>query len=153
MNFVLNLVFQFFLLFPQKKISYKSKMIFSLIVSIISQILIPIVVLLFSDLPGFIMTSLIILIQGFANAIVLSTMYAMVSYLPFKYIIAMSSGQGIAGILMNVVRYILLLSFGDSSDETTINIEAIIFFSFASLFSFVCLILLFVNKELILDGL
>lgn len=84
-----------------------------------------------------------------ANAVGLSSLYGIVSYLPLPCIIAMSTGQGFAGILMNVVRYITLFSFfsGDLTDEQIKNnkfYESLIFFSFSALVCVACLIYTFV---------
>ena len=57
----------------------------------------------------------------------------------------MSTGQGFAGILMNVVRYITLFCFfsGDLTPEQTKEnkfYESLIFFSFSALVCVACLI-------------
>ena len=49
-----------------------------------------------------------ILLQGFLNAITVNSFFGLVSYFPIDIIISMSSGQGIAGILMNFIQYIVL---------------------------------------------
>ena len=84
-----------------------------------------------------------------ANAVGLSSLYGIVSYLPLECIIAMSTGQGFAGILMNVVRYITLFAFfsGDLTDEEIKNnkfYESLIFFSFSALVCVACLAYTFV---------
>lgn len=87
--------------------------------------------------------------SGLANAFGLSSLYGIVSYLPLQCIIAMITGQGFAGILMNIVRYITLFAFfsGDLSDEQTKNnkfYESLIFFSFSALVCVACLVYTFV---------
>ena len=72
-------------------------------------------------------------------------MYGVVSYLPLNCIIAMSTGQGFAGILMNIVRYITLFAFfhGDNTAEELKSkkfYESIIFFSFSALVCIACLV-------------
>lgn len=84
-----------------------------------------------------------------ANAVGLSSLYGIVSYLPMQCIIAMSTGQGFAGILMNVVRYITLFAFfsGDLTDEEIKNYkfyESLIFFSFSALVCVACLVYTYV---------
>ena len=112
----------------------------------IALVLLPIVTYSFNGLVGFIATSFIILFQGFANAVVLSGLYGLASFLPGKYILAMSTGQGISGVLMNVVRYIVILSFGDSDDDLTITKSAIVFFAMAALIVITNIYFLFVIK-------
>jgi hypothetical protein len=57
----------------------------------------------------------------------------------------MSTGQGIAGILMNVVRYVILMSLGsDPNDEHAIILGSVIFFSISALILVVCVIFVFV---------
>jgi len=75
-------------------------------------------------------------------------LYGIVSYLPLQCIIAMSTGQGFAGILMNVVRYITLFCFfsGNLTEEEIENnkfYESIIFFSFSALVCVCCLVVTF----------
>jgi hypothetical protein len=151
MNSFFNVVFQFVLLFTKKKISYKTQILFSLIVSIFSLFTLPIVVVFIKGLTGFIITSAIILLQGLANAVVLSCLYGIVSFLPFEFIIAMSTGQGIAGILMNACRYIILIALGsDPNDENAIVLGSIIFFSISAIVLIICLIFVFVRTYYII---
>lgn len=133
MNFILNLVFQSLIVLMGNKFSYRILILVGMIISTIALCILPIVVYFISGLTGFLLTSFIILFQGFANAIVLSGFYGIASFLPVKYVIAFSTGQGLAGILMNVIRYIVILSFGDSEDDVTITKGAIVFFAIAAL--------------------
>ena len=93
----------------------------------------PIVVYCFQGLFGFLLTSFIILFQGFANAVLLSGLYGIASFLPFKYVIAMNTGQGFSGVIMNLVRYIVIFSLKNADDDSSILIGAVIFFTTASL--------------------
>ena len=105
----------------------------------------PIAVIFLDGLTSFLVTCLIISLQGLANAIALSCFYSIISFLPFHYIIVFSTGQGIAGILMNVVRYILLLSLGsDANDKDTIILGSLIFFGISAIILTICLIFVFV---------
>lgn len=58
----------------------------------------------------------------------------------------MSTGQGFAGILMNLTRYITLAAFSSdefsSSEEKKINKfrESLVFFSFSGLICFLCIL-------------
>jgi hypothetical protein len=106
-------------------------------------IALPISVILLTDTTSFFTTSFIILLQGLANAILLSCFYGIISFLPFEYIISFSTGQGIAGILMNVTRYIILLSMGDPKLERNIIIGSMIFFGISALIISLCIVFLF----------
>jgi hypothetical protein len=143
MNFVLSVVFQFILLFMKNRFSFKNQILFSLTASVASMIAIPISVIYIEGLPSFITTSSIIMMQGLANAILLSSFYSIVSFLPFEFIIAFSTGQGIAGILMNLTRYFILFSLGDPRLEKNIIMGSLIFFSISALIISVCIVFLF----------
>lgn len=65
--------------------------------------------------------------------------------MPFKYIIAVSTGQAIAGIMLNVIEYILLAIMGDVDlTPSQHKTKAFIFFSFAALIVFINILFLFV---------
>ena len=144
MNFILNVVFQFVLLFTKKKLSFKTQILYSLIISVLSMAALPISVIYLEGLTSFLVTSFIILLQGLANAIILSCFYAIISFLPFQYIICFSTGQGIAGILMNVTRYLILLCLGDPTLEKNIILGSLIFFAISALIISLCIVFLFV---------
>ena len=133
MNFILNLVFQFLLVFYGNKFSYKTQLTICLIISGICLTLLPIIVFFFKGLTGFLFTSFIIIFQGFSNAVLLSGFYGIASFLPMKYVIAFSTGQGLSGIIMNVIRYIVIFALGDGEDDGTITKGAVIFFIMAAI--------------------
>ncbi len=109
----------------------------------ISMILLPISVIFITGSTGFLITCLIILLQGLANAIVLSNLYAITSFLPFEFIIAFSTGQGLAGILMNLTRYVILASFGSNSGtEKNIILGSLIFFGISAFITGLCIVFL-----------
>ena len=148
LNFFLNIIFQFILLFKQKFISYKMQLLIVLSLSAISLIILPISVI---NLPknstsNIIVTSIMILFQGFLNAITQNSFFGLVSYFPIDIIVSMSSGQGIAGILMNCIQYLVLFFIGDfdvkNSEEKNDNIGkkgSLIFFSISVLIILICL--------------
>ena len=88
-----------------------------------------------------------ILLQGFLNAITVNSFFGLVSYFPIDIIISMSSGQGIAGILMNFIQYIVLFFIGDIDSKNKPEIEndniskkgGIIFFSISVIIILICL--------------
>ena len=151
MNFVLNVVFQFIMVLCGNKFgTYKFQILVSLIVQIVILATLPIVVSQISGLGGFVFTSLLITLLGLANAVLLSAIFGVVAFLPFAYIIAMSTGQGLAGITMNVIRYFVTLGlgspFGLPKDEkdTYYFVTGLIFFSIAAVFMVVNMLLIIV---------
>jgi ABC-type multidrug transport system fused ATPase/permease subunit len=84
------------------------------------------------------LTGGIILFQGLVNAFCCSGFFGLTSFFPMEMIISLSSGQGISGILMNVIGFIVIAST-DSEDP---KIGAVIFFSISGLIILICLIIL-----------
>jgi hypothetical protein len=121
--------FQFVLVFTKKRVSYKTQCIASLIISCFSLGMLPVAMLTMGHLAAFVVCAIVVTIQGFANAVVLSCLFGIISYLPFKYIIAMSWGQGAGAVFLNIIQYILLASLGDPENEKNINLNAIIFYA------------------------
>lgn len=144
LNFALNIAFQFILLFKKKTMSYRSQLIFTLILSTVSLLSLPACVLLFNKpIYSFLATGVNILIQGFINAVCLSSFFGIASYFPVENIIMMSTGQGIAGILMNIIQYVILftLSIGsDDNDKSKLNriIGTWIFFGISAVILLIC---------------
>ena len=148
LNFFLNIIFQFILLFKQKFISYKMQLLIVLSLSAISLIILPISVI---NLPknsnsNIIVTTIMILFQGFLNAITQNSFFGLVSYFPIDIIVSMSSGQGIAGILMNCIQYLVLFFIGDLNDNNTKEKNddiskkgSLIFFSISVIIILICL--------------
>lgn len=76
----------------------------------------------------------------------LTSLYGIVSFLPIECIFAMATGQGVAGILMNITRYITLICFSSNSTSTEEEIkmnkfkESLVFFSFSGFICFLCVL-------------
>ena len=143
-NFALNIVFQFVMIWKKQLISYKIQLIFGLIASVITLIILPIVVVSFekNSKTGFGLTGVIILFQGLVNAFCCSGFYGITSFFPMEMIISLSTGQGISGILMNVIGYIVIASIDTGDEDKDNKYGAIIFFSISSLILLVTLIIL-----------
>ena len=155
-NFALNIVFQFILIFRKQLSTYKNQLIFSLVCSGILLIVLPLSVSALKDKQTInaVLTSIMILFQGLLNAVCQSSFFGLVSFFPTDIIVVMSTGQGIVGILMNVIQYILTFIFQENENYNT---QAIIFFSIAFLIIVISLIFLFLvykndyfKKQLIL---
>ena len=145
LNFSLNIVFQFLLLYNKDMFPMKFRLIFGLIFSIVSLVILPIIVISFekNSLTGFIFTAVVILFQGLVNALCCSGFFALSSFFPLEMIIALSSGQGVSGILMNVIQYIVLLSVDTGDKDNDAKYGALIFFSISGFVLLICLFILF----------
>lgn len=152
MNFALNILFQFVLVCNKKILSYKIQLLFTIIISMITLILLPLSVIFFEQKLGFYLSCGVILFQGFINAVCLSSFFGLVSYFPVENIVMLSTGQGVAGILMNVIKYITLVSL-TSFDKREQNIlGTLIFFSISAVIMLICfifVILAYKNKYFI----
>lgn len=149
LNFVLNIIFQLIMIWKKQFLSYKIQLIFGLIASIVSLVILPIVVISFekNSLIGFILTGGIILIQGFVNAFCSSGFFGLTSFFPMDMIISLSTGQGVSGILMNIIGYIVLASVNTGNSDDDAKLGAIIFFSISGFILLITLItLLFAFK-------
>ena len=138
MNFILNLIIQFLLLTTKKIIKYKTQIYLSLILFLINIILLPIITIYIKGNLGFKINCIIMLFNGIGNALISFSSFGLVSFFPIKCLISLSLGQGIAGILMNILRYIILFTLGDN--EKNINLGTYIFFSVSA---FILLITIF----------
>ena len=168
LNFALNIIFQFILLFKKKLFTYKTQLLFSVTLSGILLIILPLSVISLKkdSLTNRIIASIMILFQGLLNAICQSSFFGLVSFFPIDIIVNMSTGQGIAGILMNIIQYIVIFTIGDidknkrqSENDTIVKKSGIIFFSisvFIIVVSLVFIILIYRNNyfknKLILSG-
>ena len=138
MNFILNLIIQFLLLTTKKILKYKTQIYISLTLFLINIILLPIITIYIKGNLGFKINCIIMLFNGIGNALISFSSFGLVSFFPIKCLINLSLGQGFAGILMNLLRYIILFSLGD--DEKNINLSSYIFFSVSA---FILLITIF----------
>jgi hypothetical protein len=144
MNSILNVIFQFILIITGKYFTYKFLILASLTISALSLIALPIVVPLIPGLPGFIITCIIFLLQGFAVAL-LNCYYCIIAFLPDKYRVAYSTGCGIAGILSNILKYVVLMVFNKEDDKEEAILASIIFFGISSLILVACIVCLLVS--------
>ena len=149
-NFLFNIIFQFIMIFKRDFLSYKVMLIFGLIASIFSLVALPLVVTSFekNSLAGFLITAGLILFQGLVNAFCTGGFFGLTSFFPMEMIIALSTGQGVSGILMNIIGYIVLFSVNSGNEDDDAKYGAIIFFSISGLILLICLaILLFAFKS------
>lgn len=143
-NFALNIVFQFIMIWKKQLLSYKVQLLFGLIASIITLVILPIVVVSFekNSTSGFALTAILILFQGLVNAFCCSGFYGLTSFFPMEMIISLSTGQGISGILMNLIGYIVLTLVDTGNADDDAKYGAIIFFTISGVILLICLIIL-----------
>ena len=143
-NFALNIAFQLIMIWKKQILPYKIQLIIGLIASIFSLLSLPIVVVNFekNSLTGFILSAAIILIQGLINALCMSGFFGLTSFFPREMIISLSTGQGISGILMNIIGYIVLASVNTGDDDYNTKLGAIIYFSISGFILLLTLITL-----------
>jgi len=149
LNFFPNIILQFILLYKKDLFKIKFQLILGLIASIALLIIIPITIFILKNYETLLMIIIIILILifGLVNALCNSGFFAFVSSFPLEMIIALSTGQGFSGIIMNVIKYIvtpIMTVFDESKREM---IAAIIIFVISALILLVCLILLLTRLE------
>ncbi len=149
LNFSLNIVFQFIMIFKKQLFSFKIQLLFGLIASVITIVILPLIVISFdkNSVVGFGFTAILILFQGLVNALCCNGFFGLTSFFPMEMIIALSTGQGISGILMNIITYIVLFFVDTGNEDNNQKYGAIIFFSISGFILLVCLfILLFAFK-------
>jgi len=144
LNYSLNILFQLILIWKKQIISYKIELIIGIIGSFISLIILPLIVIFFEkdSLIGFIITAIIILILGYVDAFCSSGFFGLASFFPKKMIICFSTGQGISGILMNIISYIVILSVNTGDNDKDAKLGAIIFFSISGFILLITLLIL-----------
>ena len=150
LNFAPNIILQFILLYKKNLFKIQIQLIFGLISSIVLLIIIPISVILLKDNEtlNMIVTIILILIMGLINALCTSGFFAFASFFPLEMIISLSTGQGIAGILLNIIMYILLptVNYNDANKKEII--KTIIFFSISAFILIMCLLCLIFSLKL-----
>ena len=146
-NFLLNIIFQFIMIWKRQFMSYKVELIIGLIASIISIVVLPIVVLLFekNSLTGFIVTAGIVLLLGLVNALCTSGFFGLTSFFPREMIISFSTGQGLSGILLNLIGYVVLLSVNTGDKDKDAKLGAVIYFSISGFMLLLTLFILFLG--------
>ena len=143
-NFALNIVFQLIMIWKKQLLSYKVQLTIGIIASIISLLALPFVVISFekNSLGGFILTAAIILFQGLVNAFCSSGFFGLASFFPKEMIISLSTGQGVSGILMNIIGYIVIAAVNTGNKDDDEQLGAIIYFSISGLILLITLVTL-----------
>ena len=144
LNYVLNIPFQFLLLWKKDFLSLKTQLVVALVGSIIFLILIPLstMTLGVNTQANKIVTGGLVLLMGFINALCSGGFYNLVSNFPLEMIVILTTCQAISGIVLNVIQYIILWSSGDGGD---IVIQAWIFFGISILIIAISLFFLLIS--------
>ena len=110
LNYALNIVLQFLMLYKRNLVPLKFRLIGGLISGTIIMIILPIIVLNLekNSTINVIITGAVILIMGMINALCSGGFFALVSFFPTNLMIAFSAGQGFSGVMMNIIQYIVL---------------------------------------------
>ena len=142
LNFAPNIIFQFILLWKKNIFKIEKQIIFGLIASIILLIILPTSIIGFQDHENTNMglTIALISIMGLINALCSSGFFAFVSTFPLEMIIALSTGQGISGIFLNAIMYIIIPSVDIDNIKKREKIIAVIFFSISVIVLIICLL-------------
>ena len=144
LNYVLNIPFQFLLLWKKDFLSLKTQLIIALVGSIIFLILIPLSTMSLgvNTQANKIVTGGLVLLMGFINALCSGGFYNLVSNFPLEMIVILTTCQAISGIVLNIIQYIILWSSGEGGD---IVVQAWIFFGISILIIAISLFFLLIS--------
>ena len=131
LNYILNIPFQFLLLWKKDFLSLKTQLIIALTMS-----------LGVNTQANKIVTGGLVLLMGFINALCSGGFYNLVSNFPLEMIVILTTCQAISGIVLNIIQYIILWSSGDGGD---IVIQAWIFFGISILIIAISLFFLLIS--------
>ena len=134
-NFILNLSSQFYLTLCGHKHSYKTLTYLSCFLTLFVVISLPLATIYLSPSVGFIVNALSITIQGLASGIILSASYGFAAIYGLKYLIAVSTGNGISGIMGNLIQYFVLVVFNYEDKKLELTISAFVFFGIVLVYS------------------
>ena len=134
LNFALNIVLQFLMLYNRNLVPLKFRLFGGLIAGTIIMILLPIIVLFIekNSTTNVIITGAIILIMGMVNALCSGGFFALVSFFPINLMIAFSAGQGFSGVMMNIIQIIVLFSVNSGDQQKDLNVTAWIYFGISA---------------------
>ena len=134
LNYALNIVLQFLMLYNRNLVPLKFRLIGGLISGTIIMILLPTIVLVMeqNSTANVIVTGAIVLIMGMVNALCSGGFFALVSFFPTNLMIAFSAGQGFSGVMMNIIQYIVLACVNSGNKKKDLVNTAWIYFGISS---------------------
>ena len=144
LNYALNIVLQFLMLYNRNLVPLKFRLIGGLISCTIIMIVLPITVLYMemNSTGNVVVTGALILIMGMVNALCSGGFFALVSFFPTNLMIAFSAGQGFSGVMMNIIQYIVLGCVNSGNKQKDLDKTAWIYFGISAGCLFLTLILL-----------
>ena len=134
LNYALNIVLQFLMLYNRNLVPLKFRLIVGLIAGTIIMILLPTIVLVMekNSTANVIVTGAVVLIMGMVNALCSGGFFALVSFFPMNLMIAFSAGQGFSGVMMNIIQFIVLGCVNTGNREKDLNITAWTYFGISA---------------------
>ena len=147
LNYALNIVLQFLMLWNRNLVPIKFRLIGGLISGTIIMILLPTVVLVMkqNSTENVIITGAIVLIMGMVNALCSGGFFALVSFFPVNLMIGFSAGQGFSGVMMNIIQYIVLGSINSKDKKKYLTKCAWIYFGISAGMLFIVLMILLIQ--------
>jgi hypothetical protein len=129
--FFSNFLFQVGIVLIPPKLSYYKLIQFSQILSILTLIVNPLTINWFAETPSFVISCIIVFLQGISSAVLLTCLYAFLNYLDPVFITSTVTGHGLAGIILNTTRLITIYVYNlDQQDKATKDGERTIIGSF-----------------------
>ena len=80
----------------------------------------------------------ILFIFGIITGICQASVFSMAGVLPFEFMGAVMLGQGIAGIIANVLRALSLIIFPVTKNENNLYIGALVYFLVGAVLMIIC---------------
>ena len=147
LNYALNIVLQFLMLYNRNLVPLKFRLIAGLIAGTVIMILLPTVVLVMekNSTANVIVTGAIVLIMGMVNALCSGGFFALVSFFPMNLMIAFSAGQGFSGVMMNIIQFIVLGCVNSGNREKDLKTTAWTYFGISAGCLLLILILLLIQ--------
>ena len=147
LNYALNIVLQFLMMYNRKLVPLKLRLIGGLIAGTIIMILLPTIVLNLkqNSTENVWVTAIIVLIMGMVNALCSGGFFALVSFFPVNLMIGFSAGQGFSGVMMNIIQYIVLGSVNSGNRKKDLNKTAWIYFGISAGMLLIVLIILLIQ--------
>lgn len=152
LNYFLNVVFQILIFAKKDLFPLKFQLIGGLVGSIFFLVVIPLFTIILEKDSSInkIVTGAFIVLMGFINALCNAGFYGLVSFFPMELIVSLSTGQGLSGISMALIQYIVLLTIeSDEKDDKPIIIQGLVFFISSIIILLISLVILLIsyNKE------
>ena len=144
MNYFLNILFQFLLLYNKKILPLFTELMIGIIGSIAFLVLIPLSAMLFgiNHMANKVITSLLVVLMGFTNACAAGGFFGYAGYFPLEMIVSFTVGQGISGIGLNILQFIVIAAVNIKDREKQYIVRGWIFFAFSILILLISLFLL-----------